>query len=645
MMRRKNTAEAFEVLLRIAREQGKTQAVESKGGAPGPVATPGGKDAADGPRSAFSGAASVSDPVRPAERTKPPALAPVRPRREPLLKPRGGLGRRWSAGLLGRSELLKAPPQAAGEGLKPRAPQRPSALPRWLSSKPQSDRPSESSKDAPPPEAAPLEAEEAMPSGKVVPSQEAVPAEESSPFQETAFPPTPCEEDIEPATLRESVGDEVADFSRRALLPARRADTPLQKRAQRQRELALAAREREALLSGAEATKRDVLAESEEDRSSSGTEPVAPDPLPIQCLEAKDTPSGYYRIGSDVETREAFRGESSRAEGSGTGGSSGGSGPPAKKAGRRERRETSSEGGGSSSGKVGGTPSVPVPASEPVESSVTASQDGKERSTARSASEILSGLPQKFLGWVLGPTGGSFLERRLELRLSTLLVFGMAGVITVLLLVIYLSLPGKEDPRFARIEDSRAEQGHGEGVPAEPAQAGGAAGGAAAGNPAPATLRKPLLLWSPGSDPGGSPPEGQVVTPDVRNVEASRQDGSSGTGNGAGSPSVPAVPTDLFMIQVRSNEDREGADGILEYLRGFGFEENSVEPHPYGAKGPEGQPLYTVYVGRFSDKKKADQELDRLKKETRMKPYKDKPDFFGRSLVLQRLRRYKDSDS
>jgi len=70
-----------------------------------------------------------------------------------------------------------------------------------------------------------------------------------------------------------------------------------------------------------------------------------------------------------------------------------------------------------------------------------------------------------------------------------------------------------------------------------------------------------------------------------------------------------------------------------------------VEPHPYGAKGPAGQPLYTVYVGRFSDKKKADQELDRLKKETRMKPYKDKPDFFGRSLVLQRLRRYKDSDS
>jgi len=537
MMRRKNTAEAFEVLLRIAREQGKTQAVESKAGHQGPSRLPGERTQ----RTALEvpSQAQPRSPIRCGRRKERspgacPGEAASRASPETAGRPRAPLERgapgevRASEGAAaGGGGRTQATGAAATFGASPlaffKAPERPA------------ERVVERRSPA---GGGSLEAEEAMPSGKVVPSQEAVPAEESSPFQETAFPPTPCEEDIEPATLRR------ASATKSRIFPGgpfcRRGARTLHSRSglngngnsrwQRGRGRPFSPAPRRRRGTSSPNPKRIGV--------PPGPSPSRPTRFPSSASRRR-TPRPATTGSAPMSKRGRRSGASlhePRARAPVV--------PPAARGRRRRRR------GGERDAKRrareadpraerSANPSVPVPASEPVESSVTASQDGKERSTARSASEILSGLPQKFLGWVLGrpgllsraPTGAAALHAP-RLRHGGCHHGAPPR---------HLSFsPGKEDPRFARIEDSRAEQvmervyrRASTGWRSRRGSRRGAAAGTRAGHP-----EKALASLEPGSDPG-EPSGGQVVTPDVRNVEASRQDGSSGTGTAPGARPSP----------------------------------------------------------------------------------------------------------
>ena len=78
---------------------------------------------------------------------------------------------------------------------------------------------------------------------------------------------------------------------------------------------------------------------------------------------------------------------------------------------------------------------------------------------------------------------------------------------------------------------------------------------------------------------------------------------------------------------------------ILDYLGVFGFDQHRTEPDPRGAKNSDGKPFYTVFVGAYDDRAEADRECSRLKRATRDRPFRNRPDFadfFDDAFVITR---------
>ena len=83
----------------------------------------------------------------------------------------------------------------------------------------------------------------------------------------------------------------------------------------------------------------------------------------------------------------------------------------------------------------------------------------------------------------------------------------------------------------------------------------------------------------------------------------------------------------------------EGAQSILEYLSvNFGLGPAYIERDLRGDRSSEGKQLYTAFVGPYFGRAEADRECERLKRETRRTPYKNKVEFFQDSLVITRTR-------
>ncbi|HVR75855.1 MAG TPA: SPOR domain-containing protein [Planctomycetota bacterium] len=248
----------------------------------------------------------------------------------------------------------------------------------------------------------------------------------------------------------------------------------------------------------------------------------------------------------------------------------------------------------------------------------------------------------------------ALLDRRIEMKLSTLLVLAMGGVIAVTLSLTYLRMPAPEDPYFAH-----RREGHRAGslaavpsaagsVPSDVDRAGGGSLVSLPAGPGDATgaaaiagaLRQPI--WSPASTPfpeaGGRSDSDRAESP-TPGPGPDTGSADSNTGHGEARPAVSreASPS-LHMIQVRARESHEGAQRILTYLDDFGFEDFLLDPDPRGARDSDGRSLYTVFVGRFSDREEAQAECRRLKRETRLRPYKHREDFFHDSLVITRQR-------
>ncbi|MBI4601123.1 MAG: SPOR domain-containing protein [Planctomycetes bacterium] len=198
--------------------------------------------------------------------------------------------------------------------------------------------------------------------------------------------------------------------------------------------------------------------------------------------------------------------------------------------------------------------------------------------------------------------------------------------------------PAPRGRRAANVFPPRSPQGDGVFPPRSPQR----------DEAAPGARRLPL--WSPQFPrilpltAGGG--QGLAGLPEIRNVQGPAA--PPGTPAGASSPAggepaeaaAPAAPPSPYhyRIQVRAKESWTGAQRILEYLETFGFQDGYLETDARGDTGSDGKPLYTVFVGHFFDERDAQEECDRLKRETRQRPYKSRGRFFEDSLVLRRQR-------
>lgn len=288
------------------------------------------------------------------------------------------------------------------------------------------------------------------------------------------------------------------------------------------------------------------------------------------------------------------------------------------------------------------------------------------------------GLVQRGGSWLVGDGSNRWLERRVELKISTLLVLGMGGIVVVTLILTSLRLPGLEDPLFranreggstplsSGVTSSGVTPSPGSGSRSAPGSAlaptppsperlltegapGPAAGGALAGNVAPpqaASPRKVLPLWGPGSqveDAGGGISRAPDPAPEVRNVMDAVPRPPAAQADPGGQPETREAPAVTagennqdglhYKIQVRALESMEGAQRIFDYLALLGFETTSMKEDRRRSR-PDGEKVYTVFVGRYADRGDADRECERLKRESRARPYKGKPDFFANCLVV-----------
>ena len=243
------------------------------------------------------------------------------------------------------------------------------------------------------------------------------------------------------------------------------------------------------------------------------------------------------------------------------------------------------------------------------------------------------------LSWMSGIRAVTALERRIELKISTMVALALSGAIILVLVLTYLRLPPKEDALLASfLPDS--------GRIVEKPRSGATAAGNEEGERR-SDLRS-LPLWSPSSAPPGEPilPAPSTAKPDLRNVEslpgadASTEPPSvDSPAAGGGTGGEPSAERFVYLIQVRGKENMEGARRILDYLANFGFDRQKTEPDPRGVKNSEGKPFYTVFVGPYEDRAEADRECSRLKRLTRDRPFRNRPDFsdfFEDALVITR---------
>ncbi|MGQ9590109.1 MAG: SPOR domain-containing protein, partial [Planctomycetota bacterium] len=98
---------------------------------------------------------------------------------------------------------------------------------------------------------------------------------------------------------------------------------------------------------------------------------------------------------------------------------------------------------------------------------------------------------------------------------------------------------------------------------------------------------------------------------------------------------APAAPRRYYAVQVRARESWEGAGRLAEYFRGLGYADLDTEPDGRDAAGDA---LFTVFVGRYAEAEEARRACERLKEETRRKPYRYGRDTFQGAFVVARGR-------
>ncbi len=326
---------------------------------------------------------------------------------------------------------------------------------------------------------------------------------------------------------------------------------------------------------------------------------------------------------------------------------------------------------------------LPEPASEhsaaPV-NSAPASLLGPDPSpglTRESSSTILSrgwSAWARGAAWVLGEGSTRWLERCITLKVSTLLVAAIAGVTVTALVLMYLRRPGEEDAHF-RSAFGGPGLGSDSAHPAFPSSAPQASAttppivqdsvvevpvssgnvsvpGSDGSRPGYPVRRFPL--WGPGMSvptDGGGVERSPEPQPEIRHVvsksgavPSAASDSTAGRPSEASPQEVKQEPDRsggtgaLYIIQVRAKESMKGAQGILEYLSLFGFDKPLIEGDPQGHRNSYGEELYTVFVGHYTDRDEADRECERLRRETRARPYKGRPAFFSDCLVITRAR-------
>jgi hypothetical protein len=327
----------------------------------------------------------------------------------------------------------------------------------------------------------------------------------------------------------------------------------------------------------------------------------------------------------------------------------------------------------------------------PEEEAAAGVSAGPGSSRRRPILELLDHGKKRAILWLLGEEGARLFARRLQVRVSTLLIFAMAVVIFLTLVLSYWKTPEPGDPYFER---RWAREGAGEGareMDNPPSQSAGPPSSplaaSLASSPAPRVdkgsrelvgLARPLPLWSPSSatDLGAQPEKrdgsrgadlaGRGASlrvsqdgrrdPEIRNVEVlpsaaipgAQLDPGAQAGGAVeppgresaqkGGTAEPASPY-IYLIQVRAKESMEGAQRILEYLAvSFGLGPAYIERDLRGDHNAEGKLLYTAFVGPYFSRAEADRECERLKRETRRTPYKNKGDFFQDCLVITRTR-------
>jgi septal ring-binding cell division protein DamX len=240
----------------------------------------------------------------------------------------------------------------------------------------------------------------------------------------------------------------------------------------------------------------------------------------------------------------------------------------------------------------------------------------------------------------------------------------------ITLVLTYLRMPGEEDALYRSTFRGVAD---GNPIPAVPAASAApvsalspvagdsekpgdasATGPAAARTPALTGVRR-FPLWGPGNGSLPTPPgtpTGRAADPppDFRNVESVSPPSPAGDGAGARvtapaeSSGVPEPPAQeslspfVYRIQVRAKESMAGAQSIVEYLGLFGFDKPLIEGDLRGDRNASGEKLYTVFVGKYANEAEARRECERLKSETRQRPYKNREEFFESSLVITRKR-------
>ena len=390
-------------------------------------------------------------------------------------------------------------------------------------------------------------------------------------------------------------------------------------------------------------------------------------PMRIELLEAREPPA---RFDPDPWAGVPLPGESrERARVSGGGGHPGpacaargndGGPPPLPK----PSREPAARPERSPSMIPPAAAEPPLPGEAPIDVGSAEDRDGLPEDPAPRAADPAAGggapaeeeRPRARPGVLV--IGSGWLERAVEVRLSTALALGMSGLITIVLFLTYLKLPPAEDAALRNFM-ALAPEAAGASLPAL-TEAPGPEETAAGSQEAPQLegLARPVPIWSPrsaspegesrepGSLPPGGPPEAAAPPPDIRNIESAAEAGGNGAAPGAAAPAVAALAAResagfIHRIQVRAKESMKGAQQIVDYLAQFGFDRGLavIERDRHGDKNAEGLPLYTVFVGAYESREQALPELDKLKEETRRRPFQEKAafrDMFHDALVVRR---------
>jgi DedD protein len=126
------------------------------------------------------------------------------------------------------------------------------------------------------------------------------------------------------------------------------------------------------------------------------------------------------------------------------------------------------------------------------------------------------------------------------------------------------------------------------------------------GDSVPAETLKPQAERKP-----AAPQPPPVATPQKASAASAPTNASGATAGQAADPSVPVSGRPgTWVVQVIATRDREVASTVVKKLAGKGYPAFLVTPAAGAA-----QPFYKVHVGRYNDRREAEQVSTRIKKE------------------------------